>query len=143
MRYVGVLYEYSSWSLTQTLWYALLGSSSLLVVYIAVLLADRVGLKERTYKSWSRMIRNGPIKSKTLMLTLPHYLAVTRSTCEASTSILSEIKNPCRHRCPRLCPIPQFHLFHRFSQLVIFCSRCVILCTLLFTVFCKLYLLYK
>ena len=64
--------------------YALFGFSSLLFLSIALFVADRVGLKERTHKAWSRITRGPLKKTQTVLLTLSHYLAVTRSTCEVS-----------------------------------------------------------
>ena len=60
---------------------ALFGFSSLLFLSIALFVADIVGLRERAHQAWSKIIRGPPKKTQTVLLTLSHYLAVTRSTC--------------------------------------------------------------
>ena len=62
--------------------YALVASSSLLLVYLAVFFAARVDLKERAQKAWSRLRGRLPRNTRILLQTLSYYLAVTRSTCE-------------------------------------------------------------
>ena len=62
--------------------YALVAFSSLLLVYLALFLAARLDLKERTQKAWSRLRGRLPRNTRILLQTLPYYLAVTRSTCE-------------------------------------------------------------
>ena len=62
--------------------YALVASSALLLVYLAIFFAARVDLKERVEKAWSRLRGRLPKNTRILLQTLSYYLAVTRSTCE-------------------------------------------------------------
>ena len=78
----GVLPEPSSMSISDMCLYALVASSSLLLVYFAVFFAARVDLKERLHKAWSRFRGRLPRNTRVLLQTLSYYLAVTRSTCE-------------------------------------------------------------
>ena len=71
----------ASLSSREKLLYALFGFSSLLFLSIALFVADRVGLRARAHQAWSKIVRIPPKKTQTVLLTLSHYLAVTRSTC--------------------------------------------------------------
>ena len=66
-------------SISDMCMYALVVSSSLLLVYFAIFFAARL---ERVEKAWSRLRGRLPRNSRILLQTLPYYLAVTRSTCE-------------------------------------------------------------
>ena len=60
-------------------------SSSLLVVYLAFLFAIRINLRARVAwlcGGWKKLPQNGTL----LLHTLPYYLAVTRSSCEVTSS---------------------------------------------------------
>ena len=74
----------ASLSSREKLLYALFGFSSLLFLSIALFVADRVGLRARAHQAWSKIVRIPPKKTQTVLLTLSHYLAVSRSTCEVS-----------------------------------------------------------
>ena len=78
----GVLSEPLSMDISDMCLYALVVSSSLLLVYFAVFLATRVDLKKRSQRAWARLRGRLPRNTRTLLHTLPYYLAVTRSTCE-------------------------------------------------------------
>ena len=62
--------------------YALVASSSLLLVFLTFFFAAKVDLKERAQHTWSRLRGGLPQNTKILLQTLSYYLAVTRSTCE-------------------------------------------------------------
>ena len=68
--------------------YAMATTSSLLVVYLAVLYAMRMDFRARLARlcgGWERMPQN-----ETLLLhTLPYYLAITRSSCEVTSTHFS------------------------------------------------------
>ena len=78
----GVLYEPLGLSISDMCLYALVVSSSLLLVYFAIFFAARLDLKERAQKAWSRLRGRLPRNTRILLHTLSYYLAVTRSTCE-------------------------------------------------------------
>ena len=63
--------------------YGMIASSSLLISYIAVLLAFQVDLWARVLETWKRA-RGDPQsgEKRHLLHTLPYYLAMTRSSCE-------------------------------------------------------------
>ena len=71
--------------------YAMATSSSLLVVYLAVLFAMRIDFRARLARlcgGWERMPQN-----ETLILhTLPYYLAITRSSCEVTSRHSSQLQ---------------------------------------------------
>ena len=69
--------------------YGMIASSSLLIAYIAVLLAYRVDLWARVFETWKRA-RGEPQagEKRHLLHTLPYYLAITRSSCEVSLHLL-------------------------------------------------------
>ena len=71
--------------------YAMATSSSLLVVYLAVLVAMRIDFRARLARlcgGWERMPQN-----ETLILhTLPYYLAITRSSCEVTSRQSSQLE---------------------------------------------------
>ena len=71
--------------------YAMATSSSLLVVYLAVLFAMRIDFRARLARlcgGWKRLPQN-----ETLILhTLPYYLAITRSSCEVTSQHSSQLR---------------------------------------------------
>ena len=73
--------------------YALVASSSLLLVYLALFLAARLDLKARAKKAWSRLRGRLPSNTRILLQTLAYYLAVTRSTCEVDNLFLVQLFN--------------------------------------------------
>merc|ERR1712107_90455 len=69
-------------SSTATAWqfYPLVASSSLLLVYLAFLVLRYTYSRSKLVQGWTRrLIGNPPM----LLHTLPYYLAITRSSCEA------------------------------------------------------------
>ena len=65
--------------------YGMIGSSILLIAYIAVFFAFKIDLWPRVLQVWGRIQGKTLGEEKHLLHTLPYYLAVTRSSCEVSS----------------------------------------------------------
>ena len=61
-----------------------IASSSLLLVCIAIVFANRIDLIGRVAKAWRAMQGKPPRYKRPLLHSLPYYLAITRSCCEVS-----------------------------------------------------------
>ena len=70
-----------SWNLHSVLLIATVVSSTLLFLYLSVLLSLRIDLRARLARwlGWEMLSQES---AALLLHTLPHYLAITRSTCE-------------------------------------------------------------
>ena len=70
-----------SWNLHSVLLIATAVSSALLLLYLSVLLSLAINLRARLAR-WSGWELLSQDSGALLLYTLPHYLAITRSTCE-------------------------------------------------------------
>ena len=70
-----------SWNLHSVLLLATVVSSALLLLYLSLLLSLAINLRARFARWWGWELLSQD-KGALLLHTLPHYLAITRSTCE-------------------------------------------------------------
>ena len=64
--------------------YPLVASSSLLLVYLAVLIMKWGYSRSKLVQRWIRVLTGKSPKEEMLLHTLPYYLAITRSSCEVT-----------------------------------------------------------
>ena len=76
-----IIAEAISWNLHSVLLIATVVSSTLLLLYLSVLLSLAINLRARLAR-WSGWELLSQDSGALLLHTLPHYLAITRSTCE-------------------------------------------------------------
>ena len=65
--------------------YGMITFSSLLMAYIAVFFSYQVDLWARVLQAWKKVLGQPPGEEEHLLLTLPYYIAITRSSCEVRT----------------------------------------------------------